>query len=156
LDPFVWFVHQQLGLSGYGFSLDDDAADIGAVYASQLGVSIAGLNGLPNHFEWTQAAQYGPVSGDATVVTLAPPLPVHSPGSTLPYQIAGLPTNVFYSVSPLDTANASPAALVSGLGVAAGAFLNAFGDFGLGTTAYGFATPKGSPALTSPLVIGSV
>src|SRR5262249_24525550 len=24
LDPFVWFVHKQMGLSGYGFSLDDD------------------------------------------------------------------------------------------------------------------------------------
>src|SRR5262249_8253066 len=28
LDPFVWFVHKKMGLSGYGFSLDDDAADI--------------------------------------------------------------------------------------------------------------------------------
>ena len=30
LDPFVWFVHQKLGLSGYGFSFDDDVSDVGA------------------------------------------------------------------------------------------------------------------------------
>ena len=26
LDPFVWFVHQKVGLSGYGFSFDDDVS----------------------------------------------------------------------------------------------------------------------------------
>jgi len=24
IDPYVWFVHVQLGFSGYGFSVDDD------------------------------------------------------------------------------------------------------------------------------------
>lgn len=155
MDPFVWFVHQRLGLSGYGFSLDDDAADIGAIYATKLGVSIGGLNGLPNQFEWTQQAPFGPVSDNATVTTLALPFPTHQPPYTQPYQIAGLPTNVFYSVTPLDTANATPAALVSGPGVASGAFLNSFGDGGLGATSYGLDTPDHSPALGSPLVVGS-
>src|SRR5262249_47374354 len=36
LDPFVWFVHVQLGFSGYGFSVDDDTADVGAGGGSQL------------------------------------------------------------------------------------------------------------------------
>src|SRR5262249_21662493 len=30
LDPFVYFVHKTEQLSGYGFSLDDDAADVGS------------------------------------------------------------------------------------------------------------------------------
>jgi hypothetical protein len=43
LDPFVWFVHKKLGLSGYGFSLDDDVADVGADWGTKLAVSIGGL-----------------------------------------------------------------------------------------------------------------
>ncbi len=30
LDPFIWFIHQQLGLSAYAFALDDDIGDVGA------------------------------------------------------------------------------------------------------------------------------
>lgn len=153
LDPFVWFVHKQLGLSGYGFSLDDDAADIGAIYATKLAVSIGGLNGLPNQVEWTQQAPFGPVSGTATVKSLNTPQP---PFNQL-YQIAGVPTNVYYSVTPLDTKNATPAALVSGVGVSPGTFLNAFGDQGLGATSYALAnSTNGTPPLTSPLQVGSV
>lgn len=47
LDPFVWFVHQKLGLSGYGFSVDDDVADVGANNATNLAIAIGGLNELP-------------------------------------------------------------------------------------------------------------
>ena len=38
LDPFVWFVHQKVGLSGYGFSFDDDVSDVGAGGASSLSI----------------------------------------------------------------------------------------------------------------------
>ncbi len=38
LDPFVWFVHQKVGLSGYGFSFDDDVSDVGAGGASALSI----------------------------------------------------------------------------------------------------------------------
>src|SRR5262249_38918972 len=72
LDPFVWFVHQRLGLSGYGFSLDDDVADVGADWATKLAVSIGGLNGLPNQVEWTTGAFYGPESTTATVNSNSP------------------------------------------------------------------------------------
>ena len=41
LDPFVWFVHVKLGFSGYGFSVDDDKADIGSDGQSQLQFTIA-------------------------------------------------------------------------------------------------------------------
>jgi hypothetical protein len=61
LDPFVWFVHVKLGFSGYGFSVDDDTADIGSSGQSQLQLSIAGTGGLKNASPWTIQAPYGPV-----------------------------------------------------------------------------------------------
>jgi len=62
LNPFVWFVHKQLGLSGYGFSLDDDVADVGAEGANQLQISVGGPQGLDQQVQWTWGAPYGPVS----------------------------------------------------------------------------------------------
>jgi len=61
LDPFVWFVHVQLGFSGYGFSVDDDTADVGAGGATQLQLSITKTGGLKNLNPWTIQAPYGPV-----------------------------------------------------------------------------------------------
>ena len=63
LDPFVWFVHVQLGFSGYGFSLDDDTADVGAGGATRLQLTIGGKDHLLNSDEWTIQAPYGPVTG---------------------------------------------------------------------------------------------
>jgi len=63
LDPFVWFVHVQLGFSGYGFSIDDDTADVGAGGANNLQVSVTGKGGLPNKAEWSIQAPFGPVKG---------------------------------------------------------------------------------------------
>ena len=48
LDPFVWFVHVKLGFSGYGFSVDDDTADVGAGGASQLQLTVTETGGLKN------------------------------------------------------------------------------------------------------------
>jgi hypothetical protein len=61
LDPFVWFVHVQLGFSGYGFSVDDDTADVGAGGASQLQLTVTETGGLKNTEPWTIQAPYGPV-----------------------------------------------------------------------------------------------
>jgi hypothetical protein len=61
LDPFVWFVHVELGFSGYGFSVDDDTADVGAGGASQLQLTVTGTDGLKNTNPWTIQAPYGPV-----------------------------------------------------------------------------------------------
>ena len=47
LDPFIWFIHQKLGLSAYAFGLDDDIGDVGAGGATKLDVSVGGLGGLP-------------------------------------------------------------------------------------------------------------
>jgi hypothetical protein len=61
LDPFVWFVHVVLGFSGYGFSVDDDTADVGAGGASHLQLTITDTTGLKNTNPWTIQAPYGPV-----------------------------------------------------------------------------------------------
>jgi len=61
LDPFVWFVHVELGFSGYGFSVDDDTADVGAGGASKLQLTVTETGGLKNTNPWTIQAPYGPV-----------------------------------------------------------------------------------------------
>ncbi len=61
LDPFVWFVHVKLGFSGYGFSVDDDTADVGAGGASQLQLTVTETGGLNNTNPWSIQAPYGPV-----------------------------------------------------------------------------------------------
>jgi hypothetical protein len=66
LDPMVWFVHEKLGLSGYGFSLDDDIAFVNGIYATRLDVTIGGLNGLENKNEWSISAPFGPVNSQGT------------------------------------------------------------------------------------------
>ncbi|MBN8248665.1 MAG: hypothetical protein J0L84_14650, partial [Verrucomicrobia bacterium] len=63
LDPFVWFVHVVLGFSGYGFSLDDDTADVGAGEATRFLLTVGGAGGLINSNAWTIQAVYGPVTG---------------------------------------------------------------------------------------------
>lgn len=65
LDPFVWFVHVRLGFSGYGFSVDDDTADIGAGGANNLILTVSGSKGLKNTNVWSMQAPYGPVTVDA-------------------------------------------------------------------------------------------
>ena len=87
LDPFVWFVHQQMGLSGYGFSLDDDTADVSGNFSTKLGIAIGGLNGLPNQFQWTNPRRFGPVSNG------------HRQSAQ---EIAGLSPYVFFSVMPYN------------------------------------------------------
>jgi hypothetical protein len=61
LDPFVWFIHDVLGFSGYGFSIDDDTADIGASGGTILQVTVTGTKGLANTDQWTAQAPFGPV-----------------------------------------------------------------------------------------------
>ena len=62
LDPYVWFVHEVLHFTGYGFSLDDDTAQVGAGGANQLQLSITEFNGLiKGDIPWTIQAPWGPV-----------------------------------------------------------------------------------------------
>lgn len=109
LNPFVWFVHVRLGLSGYGFSVDDDVADVGANGADQLAVAIGGLDGLPNKHEWTWGAPFGPVNG----IGLAKNAVVDKKDVGT---IEGLPTEVLGQLNNFDS-KTGPGALVRGPGV---------------------------------------
>jgi len=57
-------VHVKLGFSGYGFSVDDDTADVGAGGATELQLTVSGTGGLKNKNPWTIQAPYGPVKAD--------------------------------------------------------------------------------------------
>jgi hypothetical protein len=109
LDPFVWFVHVVLGFTGYGFSVDDDTADVGAGGASKLQLTVTGTGGLKNTSPWTVQAPYGPVenvscyySGPATTTNgdtqpfpindvsdnPTPPITIKVKTSQLPYYLS--------------------------------------------------------------------
>jgi hypothetical protein len=62
LDPFVWFIHDKLGLSAYAFALDDDVGNVEAGGATQVDISVGGLNGLLNKDPYSAAAQWGVVA----------------------------------------------------------------------------------------------
>jgi hypothetical protein len=90
LDPFVWFVHVVLGFTGYGFSVDDDTANVGAGGASKLQLTVTETGGLKNTSPWTVKAPYGPVknvscyySGPATTTN----------GDTQPFDIKDVSDN---------------------------------------------------------------
>jgi hypothetical protein len=87
LDPFVWFVHVQLRFSGYGFSVDDDTADVGAGGASQLQLTVTGTGGLKNKDAWTIQAPFGPVKN---VESLFYSGPASVNGDTLHEEIASV------------------------------------------------------------------
>lgn len=135
LDPFVWFVHKKMGLSGYGFSLDDDAADISGNFSTKLAVAIGGLNGLPNHVEWSNGAPYGPVSANAKVVS----------GN----EIASLPPYSFFSMQPYNANEKIAGANISGEGVPADTYLYSFGSGGL--YAYSYSLSDQPPPAQNPL-----
>jgi hypothetical protein len=76
LDPYVYFVHRVLGLSGYGFSIDDDAADVGSggfplpqtgSLPNNLSMTYTNLTGLPNQNEWFPSVPWGQITAQATI-----------------------------------------------------------------------------------------
>lgn len=132
LNPFVWFVHKNLGLSGYGFSLDDDAADVGADGASQLHVVIGSLDPLaPGQFykaEWTHGAPFGPVKINAGTIST-----VQGGDYDKKSQITGLDTSPLRVVLQVlgKGSSGEAGALVSGPGITPGTrvlFANVGGD----------------------------
>src|SRR5262249_13453287 len=79
IDPYVWFVHTVLGLSGYGFSVDDDTADVGAPGLdgapagsppTNLQIVFSELGNLKNQLEWFPSVNWGTV--EVTGVKLSP------------------------------------------------------------------------------------
>jgi hypothetical protein len=142
LDPFVWFVHEKLGLSGYGFSIDDDTSDVGANHTSHLFISIGGLGtpgdatALPNQNEWTTVAPYGPVTGAGTVAT--------DPGSGQLTRISSLPVAVSNQVvgyiAPLNLVGS----LVNGPGITPGTTVFSTDNAGNVTLSQPINLPAGS------------
>ncbi len=112
LDPFVWFVHEKLGLSGYGFSVDDDTADVGANGSNHLEMSIGGLGGLSKPYPWTSVAPYGPVSSTGTLAASGP-------------KITGLDAGVLKQVFAYNPNQKLVGALVNGEGIQPGATIQA-------------------------------
>jgi hypothetical protein len=100
LDPFVWFVHTVLGFSGYGFSVDDDTADIGADGGTQLQVTITGTKGLKNLNQWSAQAPFGPVKDFHCTKYSGPNL---DEGVTLYYDVIGAS-----NTSPIKITTSTP------------------------------------------------
>lgn len=82
LDPYVWFIHDVLGMSGYGFSTDDDIANVGAFtspYATDPSKTIlpnnlvitfgGGTSTLPQPQQWFPGVPWGTVKTTGTVTT---------------------------------------------------------------------------------------
>jgi hypothetical protein len=135
LDPFIWFIHQKLGLSAYAFGLDDDIGDVGAGGATQLDVSVGGLGGLPKQdpmspvpYPFANTANYGPVQG---TVAQAPPA-----GSSV---ITGLPLQVVNQIAGANFSNHTAGALVNGPGIP------------IGTTVLVFDSTHGTVTLSAPV-----
>ena len=53
LNPYVWFVHKKLGLTGYAFSVDDGISDVDSFNATKLLVTIGPITGS----EWPEPAE---------------------------------------------------------------------------------------------------
>lgn len=120
LDPYVWFIHDKLGLTAYAFALDDEIGNVNAGGATNVNFSIGGLNGLPNKDPYTNTSNFGVLTTGA---------------STTPAKssvIAGL-TNpkVVYQAFPYAYDKLTPGTLVNGPGVPTGTtvqFTNIVGD----------------------------
>jgi hypothetical protein len=135
LDPFIWFIHQKLGLSAYAFGLDDDIGDVGAGGSTKLDVSVGGLGGLPKQdpnspvpYPFANTANYGPVQG---AVAQAPPI-----GSSV---ITGLPLAVVNQIAGANFSNNTAGVLVNGPGIP------------IGTTVVVYDSKNGTVTLSAPV-----
>ncbi len=128
LNPYVWFVHKQLGLSAYGFSVDDDTADVGANAATHLQISIGGPGGIQTKSQWSTGAPYGLVSGSGQ-------LKIDTINGETVYKIANLPHTydpskpddlpVYYMLTSPDTSAGQQGANVNGKYIQPGTWVKA-------------------------------
>ncbi|QEH39071.1 hypothetical protein OJF2_76830 [Aquisphaera giovannonii] len=135
LDPFIWFIHQKLGLSAYAFGLDDDIGDVGAGGSTHLVVGVGGLGGLPTQdpgsptpYPFANTANYGPVQATLTTAPAA--------GSSV---LAGLPLGLVNQLVAANFSTNAAGTLVNGPGVP------------IGTTVLTFDSTNGTVTLSSPL-----
>jgi len=134
INPFVWFVHHELKFSGYGFSVDDDVADVGAENKDSVSpglvIAVGGVNGLPlkdsGYPEWSFGAQYGPqvvLVGTPSLnnsVTAGSPTPDKIILATSGKTVDARTLEVFMKVFATDKNNGVVGALVNGPGVKPG------------------------------------
>ena len=74
LNPYVFFVHKTLGMNGYGFSVDDDTADVGSLgnhlqiaFGSTAATAPGTTQKLQNLNYYTGGAPYGTLQGSGNV-----------------------------------------------------------------------------------------
>jgi hypothetical protein len=130
LNPFVWFIHEKLGITAYAFALDDDIGNVLGGGGSNLDIAIGGIDGLPksmfpNKDPYTNQSQWGVLTtgGSST----------QAKSST----IGGLTnTNLVAQIQQFNYSEKMAGALIDGPGVA------------LGTTAQ-FTNINQNPSLTT-------
>ncbi len=109
LDPFVWFIHDKLGLTAYAFALDDDIGNVNAGGATNIAISVGGLGGLLNKDSYTNTSPFGVVSTSASTAQA---------GTS---SLSGLTNSqIVNQVSPYDYNHTTPGTLVNGPGVPTG------------------------------------
>lgn len=109
LDPFVWLIHDKLGLTAYAFALDDDIGNVNAGGATHLDISVGGLAGLTNKDPYTNTSPWGVVSSNVTNTTAKSSL------------LTGLSNpQIVYQTAQYDYAHDTPGTLVNGPGVPMG------------------------------------
>lgn len=128
LNPYVWFVHTQLKMSGYGFSLDDDVANTtantnslqvafgGTVYTAPVDTKDPPAPGLANFEAYTGGAKFGTQQSKGFILGSSN-TPKDFPGETL---ISGLNLatvlKLVASTNPSDPIGAN----ITGLGLPPG------------------------------------
>jgi len=123
LNPFVWFVHHQLKLSGYGFSVDDDAADVGANGSNELLITLGKVDKLTNQNEWFGSLPWGEKTDMAATITQG----TDNLGNPVSILTLSDP-KIYNQVKPDDLKNSLIGAYVIGDGIVAGTNLKAFGN----------------------------
>jgi hypothetical protein len=151
LDPFVWFVHQKLGLSGYGFSFDDDVSDVGAGGTSSLDITYAsGPAANPTTSQWFPSTPWGAVTAMATIS--APLTSGQWKGDSI-LTIEPQDTAAYWQVSADDKNNGLVGAYVSttarGIGIPPKTNLY----FNLNSNTLQFVLSRGLTATTTPIPV---
>src|SRR5262249_42534924 len=128
LNPYVWFIHTQLNMSGYGFSLDDDVANTTA-NTNSIEVAFGGnaytapvnttktppdppAPDLVNLEAYTGGAKFGTQQSLGSIQGSSSPQDF--PGET---RISGLKLEVVLQLVASTNAPAPAGALITGLGL---------------------------------------
>ena len=110
LDPFVWFVHEKLGLTAYAFALDDDIGNVLVSGGSNLEFAIGGLDqGLEQQDPYTNVSPFGVVTTTSSTAQARSSV------------LGGLSDEqIVYQVSAYDYNKGNPGTLVNAPGVPMG------------------------------------